>query len=106
MYSSGSLRKQVSTEVRLRRYAGYTFLFLSLLYVLVNLLLSDMGLVRYLELRGKRAALEEEVTKVEAHNGTLQASIENLKKDDFYVEKNARENFGLADPEEFIFIYK
>lgn len=100
------LRRQVKSELKLRRYILYTFLLLSLLYVGAALVFSDTGLLRYRELTEKKASLEGELRALRQDNGKLQTSIKTLKKKDFYLEKHAREDFGLAGPDEYVFIFK
>jgi len=100
------LRRQVKAELRLRRYIIYTFLLLSLLYVGAALVFSDTGLMRYREMTEKKASLKEELRALRHNNAKLQTSIKTLKKNDFYLEKHAREDFGLAGPDEYVFIFK
>jgi cell division protein FtsB len=106
MYSNNLLRKQVSAEVKRRRYIIYTLLLLSLLYIIINLVFSDMGLMRYMELRQKKIALEREISDIQRENERLKATIKAYKENDFYTEKHAREEFGLARPDEYIFLYE
>lgn len=100
------LRKQVRTELKVRRYVVYTLLLLSICYMAGTLVFSDMGLLRYIELKKKQDSLDLELKNIMDENFKLKASIDSLKNDDFYVEKNARENFGLSGKDEYIFIYK
>jgi cell division protein FtsB len=106
MYYNRLLRKQVATELKLRRYAFLTFLILSFAYLLVNLVFSDTGLLRYLQLRENRSALGEELKLLSEENEVLRSSVITYRDNNFYVEKHAREDFGLAGPDEYIFIYK
>ena len=117
MYYNRLLRKQVATELKLRRYAFLTFLILSFAYLLVNLVFSDTGLLRYLQLRENRRALgdlgqEERLERrvalklLSEENEVLRSSVITYRDNNFYVEKHAREDFGLAGPDEYIFIYK
>jgi cell division protein FtsB len=106
MYYNRLLRKQVATELKLRRYAFLTFLILSFAYLLVNLVFSDTGLLRYLQLRENKSALGEELKLLSEENEVLRSSVITYRDNNFYVEKHAREDFGLAGPDEYIFIYK
>ena len=106
MYYNRLLRKQVATELKLRRYAFLTFLILSFAYLFVNLVFSDTGLLRYLQLRENRSALGEELKLLSEENEVLRSSVITYRDNNFYVEKHAREDFGLAGPDEYIFIYK
>lgn len=100
------LRRQVKAELRLRRYILFTLILLSLLYVGASLVFSDMGLLHYRELSEKKASLEGDLWALRQDNEKLRASIKTLKENDFYLEKHAREDFGLAGPDEYVFIFK
>jgi cell division protein FtsB len=102
---SNLLKKQVLSELRRRRYVFYTLLLISLFYVVLNLLTGDMSVMRYRDLREKKAALNEELSGIRKENDKLRTAISSYRTDDFYVEKHAREDFGLAHPDEYIFLY-
>jgi cell division protein FtsB len=106
MYPNHVLRRQVRTELKRRRYILYTLLLLSLLYMGFNLVFSDTGLLRYLELKGRETALRKDLDHMARENGRLRTTIGEFEQNDFYVEKHAREEFGLAGPDEYIYIYK
>jgi cell division protein FtsB len=106
MYTNDLLKKQVLSELRKRRYVTYTLLFLSLLYVLVNILFGDTGFMRYRELGRTRDSLAQEIVAIGQENRKLRETVRAYKEDDFYLEKHAREDFGLAEPEEYIFLYE
>jgi cell division protein FtsB len=66
----------------------------------------DMGLVKYLRLVETKNMIEAEVKAMEEENKLLQAHIKALKEDPYYIEKHAREEFGLAKPNEYIFQFQ
>lgn len=99
------LRRQVSNEIKLRRYVVNTALVLSLIYVFGTLVFSDMGLMHYVEIKEKRVFLSAELKNIESANEELLTSLANYKNDNYYLEKFARENFGMAGPGELIFLY-
>lgn len=105
MEGDKNLRSQVRAELKWRRYVAYTLLFLCILYVAANLVFGDMGLIRYFELKDKSEALEKELSGLRLENERIRESIKSYKDEDFYAEKNARENFGLAGKDEYIFLY-
>jgi cell division protein FtsB len=100
------LRKQVKAEVKIRRYIAFTLLLLSLIYVTGSFVFGDTGFLRYFDLKKKQSELEQELNTIMDETFRLETTIKVLKEDDFYVEKHAREDFGLAGPDEYIFIYK
>ena len=106
MQSRHHLREQVRSELKRKRYIIYTLLLLSIIYVGINFVFNDTGLLRYLELKDKNIALEADLNRVVKENNRLEVTIDSHEKNDYYIEKHAREEFGLAGPDEYIFIYK
>ena len=100
------IRRQVSNELKLRRYVLNTALVLSLIYVFGTLVFSDMGYLHYMDIKGKHKALSMKLENIESVNEHLRASLASHKNDNFYLEKYARENFGMAGPRELMFLYK
>lgn len=101
-----TLRRQVASELRTRDYVIFTVLLLLLLYLAGAAFFGDMGFIRYSELKKNRAQIERELAGINKDNEKLRTDIDSLKTDEFYTEKNARESFGLANKNEYIFIYK
>lgn len=106
MSSHNLLRKQVRSELRKRRLVLGTVLLLSFLYLAVIFTFGDTGLLRYRDLREKQTRLTEEITAIETRNSHLKSDIKLLKEDPFYIEKHAREDFGMARPDEYVFKYE
>jgi cell division protein FtsB len=106
MSSQNLLRKQVNTELKVRSYIVLTLLVLSIAYIAGSLVFGDTGIIRYLELKENHASIDAEINLIMKENYKIESSIESLKYDDFYLEKHAREEFGLAGPDELIYIYK
>ena len=105
MGQTNLLRKQVMMENRRKRIAFLTIVFLSFIYVVVSFIFGDMGLLKYSELNKKKAILEKQITEIEKENSALRSDVKLLKEDPYYREKYAREEFGLARPDEYIFRY-
>ncbi len=99
------LRQQVVTEVKKKRLIFFTFVLLSFIYLSINLVFGDMGLFRYLELNRTRRTLERQLVELNRQNEEIRTQIKMLKEDPFFREKLAREEFGLARPDEYIFKY-
>lgn len=92
-------------EIKKRRLVLFTIMLLILLYILGSFTLGGSGLIRYLELRKKQAQIEQDVKDVELKNSSLKSELKLLKENPFYLEKHAREEFGMAKPDEYIFKY-
>lgn len=101
-----TLRKQVASELKTRDYVILTVLLLCLLYALGAAFFGDTGLLRYADLKKNKAQIEQELAGIKSENEKLKTDIDAFKNDSFYIEKNARENFGMANKDEYIFIYK
>lgn len=106
MYPDKLLRKQVDSELKRRRYIIITFLLLSIIYVMTTIVFGERGLLRYIDLREKEASLRVEVDKKRKDNDKLKALIDTYDENSYYLEKHARENFGLAEPDEYIYRYE
>jgi cell division protein FtsB len=99
------LRKQVVSEMKRRRLIFFTSILLVFFYFTISLIFGDMGLRKYIELNKRKAHLENQIREMEKENKNLRSDIKSLKEDPFYKEKRAREEFGLAKPDEYIFRY-
>lgn len=99
------LRKQVASERKKRKLILLTVVFLSFLYLLITLIFGDMGLLQCRDLFAKKMQLETQVKEIEQDNARIRSEITSIREDPFYKEKHAREDFGLARPEEYIFQY-
>ncbi len=105
MSTHNLLRKQVIAEIKKKRLVFLTVVVLSFLYLSISLVFGDMGLLRYAELNKIKMKLENQITEISSQNDQLKSQIKLLEEDPFYKEKLAREEFGLAKPDEFIFHY-
>jgi cell division protein FtsB len=105
MEQTNLLRKQVIMENRKRRIVFLTFVFLGFMYLVISFVFGDLGLLTYSKLHDRKALLEKQVTDIEKENAALRSEVKSLKGNPFYREKYAREEFGLAKPDEYIFRY-
>lgn len=106
MSSNNLLRKQVISEIRKRKLVAITFTILTFVYLTISLVFGDMGLFRYIALEKTKDTLESEIIDINSENERIRTHIKLLKEDPFYREKIAREEFGLAKPDEYIFLYE
>ncbi|HUO76544.1 MAG TPA: septum formation initiator family protein [Thermodesulfovibrionales bacterium] len=106
MNSHQLLRKQVTAELKKRRLIFLTIAILSLLYLVISFTFGETGLLRYLRLRETKSQLVRELHEVETQNSRLQSDTKRLRENPFYLEKHARENFGMAKPDEYVFKYE
>jgi cell division protein FtsB len=105
MSSNNLLRQQVVSEKKKRQFIIVVLIVLSFLYLGINFLLGDAGFLKYRELSKKKVQIEREIAELNSENLQLRSQIKSLKDNPFYSEKYAREEFGLARPDEYIFQY-
>ncbi len=101
-----NLRQQVAVERKKRNVVFFTVIILAFLYIGTTLLFGNMGFIKYLKLKKTKNNLEAEIITLEKENKILQTQITALKEDPYYIEKHAREEFGLAKPDEYIFQFQ
>ncbi len=65
----------------------------------------DKGLFNLLSLKDKVADLRMDINKLERDNRRLKSRIKDLRQNPRYIERVAREELGLAFPEERIYLY-
>jgi len=92
-------------ENRKRRIVFLTFVFLGFMYLVISFVFGDLGLLKYSKLNSRKTLLENQIKKIERENAALRSEVKALKGNSFYREKYAREEFGLAKPDEYIFRY-
>ncbi|MFQ5676266.1 MAG: septum formation initiator family protein [bacterium] len=63
----------------------------------------DYNIYNLLRYHQKEKKLQTTIQKVKDESQALTAEIEMLKTDSTYIEKVAREKYGMARPEEIIF---
>ena len=69
------------------------------------LVFGEWGLVHYRRLVEERRVLEERSQALQRENELLRDKIYRIRKDDRYLEKLAREEFGLAREGETIYLF-
>ncbi len=106
MSTNNLLRKQVASEIKKRNLIFVTFVVLCFLYLTISLIFGDRGLLRYRELMKTKEGLESQVAEIKKQNEQIKTQLQLLKEDPFFREKFAREEFGLAKPDEYIFQYE
>ena len=105
MRANNLLEKQVRSEVKKKRLIFITLMILSFIYLSISLIFGEMGVFRYMDLSRTRRNMEKELIEINKQNEQIRTQIKLLKEDPFYKEKFAREEFGLAKPDEYIFQY-
>ncbi len=79
-----------------------TFSILFFIYMTVNMIIGDNGLLKYLKLRSVKDTLLAETEIMKSQNEEAKNRIEAMKSDPEHVEELARE-YGLTKKGELIF---
>ncbi|MDH4222042.1 MAG: septum formation initiator family protein [candidate division Zixibacteria bacterium] len=78
--------------------------FLLVLFLIFYLyFVGDYGFLRLLSLKKEKDSLILETKKLQAQNMDSEMEIGKLKEDLFYIEKVARERYGMAKEDELIY---
>jgi cell division protein FtsB len=100
------LHSQVRRERKKRIYVFFLIVLGIIAFLSYSLFFGDMGVFKYVELKENKARLEQEIVRLDKENRVLDEQVNSLKKDPYYIEKYAREEYGLAKPDEVIFQIK
>ena len=93
-------------ETGLRKKAGVLGTVIVLLALIVGSIFGDRGLINLLDKRDQVQALRQEITALRADNARLVGEIAALKQSPRAIERLAREELGLARPEETVFLIR
>jgi cell division protein FtsB len=99
-------RERGRTDVSLRRKAVTLASVIIVLALMVGSLFGDRGLLQLVRQRQSAEALARELDELRAENGRLAAEILALRTDGQAVERLAREELGLAQPGETVFLIR
>ncbi len=104
---SGYTKRQATdlspAEKKLLKKILLLLVFLSLAALIF---LPGRGLLSYVQAKRELQKIEEQKAAIIAQNKAYRTEIEKMKTDDSYVEKVAREEYGLQKPNEIIFDFK
>jgi len=83
----------------------YKIIFLVALFSIAGfyIIINDFGLLKLIELKREQAQLEREIHQLTVQQINLNNDIVNLKTNNSYIEKIAREKFMMAKPGEKVF---
>ena len=100
------LREQVIKEQRTRGKLLLLVLLIISVFLVYNFFFGDMGYIKYRQLKNNEQKLLREINNLSAENEIIKKEIELLKNDPTYLEKYAKEKFGLVKPGEMVFQFK
>ena len=67
------------------------------------LLFSDMGIIKWYQLRQERHNIQVKIERLILEGKELTAELDRLENDDEYIKKIARERFHMVKPGEKVF---
>jgi len=79
---------------------------IALLALGVGSVFGDRGILNMLDERGKVETLRDELDELRAENARLSAEISDLRTSPRAIERLAREELGLARPDETVFLIR
>jgi cell division protein FtsB len=101
------LREDASrSEPRARRKAWFLGTAIALVALTVGSVFGDRGILNLLEKRSEVDALRSELEGLRAENARLSAEIAALRTSPRAIERLAREELGLARPDETVFFVR
>jgi len=98
-------RKQVEHNKKKRQLVFLTVGILLFIYLTFNLISGENGLLKYLELRGKRDQLLAESRIYKKQVEDIQSEIDTMEKNPDQMEEHARK-YGLTRDGELIFKFE
>ncbi len=90
-------------EILRKKVIRRVMLLLVLFFVFYLYFVGDYGFFRLLSLKREKDSLILETKKLQAKNVELELEKAKLKDDMFYIEKVARERYGMAKKDEVIY---
>ncbi|GAQ93981.1 cell division protein FtsB [Thermodesulfovibrio aggregans] len=100
------LKEQLLREKKRNDRIFLFFFLVIILFLAYSFFFGDMGYLKYLELKKNEQKLMKDINQILMENNALKNEIELLKKDPSYMEKYAREKFGLVKPGEMVFQFQ
>lgn len=81
---------------------------IGVLIVLLSLvtLVGERGALHLWRLRGEKARLDEQNYRLQKENESLRRRVQDIRNDDDYLEKLAREELNMARPGEIVYRFQ
>lgn len=100
-------REEKSGAARgLRKKASTLFSVIAVIALVVGSLFGDRGILQLLRQRQRTEELAREIEQLREENRMLADQIQSLRRDPAAIERLAREELGLAQPGETVFVLK
>jgi cell division protein FtsB len=106
MYAYSPLRSQVRGEIKKRKLILFTVILIGIAYLFISFIFGEQGIIKYIEISAKKSNLEKEIVSLQKENEQLRRDMKVIKEEPFYIEKYAREEYGLVKEGDWVFITK
>ncbi|MCS7163501.1 MAG: septum formation initiator family protein [Thermodesulfovibrio sp.] len=101
-----SLRQQLLIERKKKDKIFFLVSLLVFIFLGYSFFFGDMGYLKYRQLKNNEEKILREIKEISLENALLKKEIELLKSDRSYLEKYAKERFGLVKPGEMVFQFQ
>lgn len=98
-------RQQVRQTRKRRKLVFFTFGILLFIFLTINMIVGEKGLLRYMELRSLKERMVADTMLIEKQNVDIKDQIETLENENAAIEELARE-YGLTKEGELIYKFK
>jgi cell division protein FtsB len=99
-------KETVERHQKLRRRFAWGIGAVVSFYLLVPLIVGDMGIVKYFRMRQTQHQLQEEIQQLSDENKKIEGEIHALRSDPTRIERLARERLGLVRPGEVVYQFQ
>jgi len=99
-------KQTVERHQKLRRHFFWGVGVLVGLYLLVPLIVGDMGLVKYFKMRNTYHQLQQEIQQLSEENQKIEKEIRALRSDPIKIEQFARDRLGMVRPGEVVYQFE
>lgn len=99
-------KETVERNQKVRRRIAWGVGLLVSFYLLVPLIVGDMGIVKYFKMRRTHHQLQQEIQQLSDENQKIQDEIHSLRSDPAKIEQLARERLGLVRPGEVVYQFQ
>jgi cell division protein FtsB len=99
-------KETVKRHQKLRRRIVWGVGAVVLFYLLVPLIVGDMGLVKYFKMRRMHHQLQQEIQQLSDQNKKIEDEVHALRSDPAKIEQLARERLGLVRPGEVVYQFQ
>jgi len=99
-------KREIKKRGIIRRRILFAMGIIGVLYLVIPLLLGDMGVLKYFSMLRTYHQAKTEIRELDRKNKLLSEEIEALRSDPVVIEKVAREELGLVKKGELVYKFR